>query len=256
MADKKRKGSKGGLSPQVYGGLSKARTQRGSMTNRCKVKEGETVTVQFLEIPKKMLEFDQHQFRDRGKWNYVPCAGEGCPLCEDEDSEVSKINYRFVCNVYNKGTKKVEILEGPKTLAGRIRQRYGTDKKKQKRFPHKMFEVSKLPTEGAVEWDVESSDETPLKESKLEALKPYDLLASVTESMERYFGSVPKKGSKTALDDDDYEEDEEYDEDDLDEMDPKAVRKIAKSLGIKTVDSEGEKRPKAKLIKLIIKKQG
>lgn len=258
----KKKGKGGGLTPRVYGGLSKARTTRGVMTDRFRIKNGESGTVMFLEIPKDMKEFDQHQFRDRGKWNYVPCAGDDCPLCEDEDSDVAKVHYRFVCNVYNLGTKKCEILEGPKTLAGRIRQRYGTDKKKQKRFLKKTFEISKLDGE-TVEWDVETSDEDPVSEKVLANLKKHDLMADITGSMERYFGNkLPKKGSKTALDDDDYDEDDEddedteYDEDDLEEMDLSEVRKIAKSLKIKTVDAEGDKRSKAKLIKLIIKAQG
>lgn len=264
MAKDKKKGKakKGsGLSPKIYGGLSKKRMAQKSATNRCVVKAGDTVTVQFLEVPDDMKEFDQHQFRDRNRWFYVPCAGKNCPLCDDEDPDVAKVNYRFICNVWNFKTKRVEILEGPKTLAGRIQFRW---ERKKKSFLKRTYDVSKFDTQ-PVEWDCDSGDEDALPAAKVAKLKKFDLEDDITQSMARYFDSesLPSKGSKTALDDDDdddYEDDDdedtEYDEDDLDDMSNKEVRKIAKSMGIRTKDSDGDPISKSKLIKRIIKKQG
>lgn len=269
MMAKKDKGKpKGkGLTPQVFSGLNRKRMAKGTGGNRCQVPQGTTVTVMILDTPDEMMEFNQHQFRDGGKWNYVPCAGDNCPLCQDDDEDVRKIHYRFITNVYNMASKQVEILEGPKSLSGRIMQRYDSIFKKKKKvskanaaFLAKVYDISKLKTT-PVEWDVETADDDRLSESKYEKLKKFDLKKDIEASMERYFGDgVPAGGSKTALDDDDEEdedyEEDEYDEDDLEEMDRAAVVKIAKGLGIKSKDSEGEKRSKDKLIKLIIKKQG
>lgn len=251
---KSKRGKGGGLSAKTYSGLSKKRMEKSGSGTNLRIKKGESATVQFLEVPKNMLEFDQHQFQDKGKYNYVPCAGDDCPLCEDDDEQVSNVKYRFICNVWDFGSGKVKTLEGPKTLAGRIRARY--DRKKD-RFLKRTFDVSLYDTEPS-EWDVEGSDEDPLPTSKTKELKRHDLQKTINDSLQRYFGNaLPSKGSKSALDDDDEDfEEDEYDEDDLDEMEPSEVKKIAKSLGIKTVNKEGDKRSKAQLIKLILKKQG
>lgn len=251
---KKKKGrGDGDLAPVIYKGLSDKRMAKGSATNRCRVDKGKTVTVQFLNAPDDMREFDQHQFQDGGKWQYVPCIGKDCPLCDDDDDQVSRTHYRFICNVWNFSTKRVEILEGPKTLAGRIKYRW---KKRKDSFLKRTYDVSKFDTQ-PVEWDVESADDNALPSSKRKGLKLYDLDKDIKESLQRWFGdNTPEpKTSKTALDDDDYEEDDEYDEDDLDEMKWSEVAKIAKGLKIKTKDDDGDKIPKAKLIKRILKKQ-
>lgn len=255
----KAKPSGKGLSPTIWKGLSKKRYTKGSATNRCKIDTGSTVTVQFIDDPSTMTEFVQHQFRDGGKWNYVPCAGDDCPLCEDDDPDVSKQNYRFLANVYNLATKQVEILEGPKTLAGRIAFRWGNKGKRSKKlFPNRTWDITKFDTQ-PVSYDVERGDDSPLKLDRIAAMKPYDLEADVTESLRRYYGDdMPAKGGKTAMDDDaedeDYEEDE-YEKEDLEEMERSEIRKIARAYGIKT-KRNGEPVPKSKLIKAILREQG
>jgi hypothetical protein len=256
---KKRKGPKsgGGLAPTIYRGLNENRMRKGSNTPRLILKQGDTATVQFLTSIKEFREYDMHQFQERNRWQYVPCAGDGCPLCEDEDPDVSKISYRFCCCVWVPKEKKVLILEGPKDLSGRIALRFKGNKKK---FTKRMYDVSKLKTT-PVSYDVERSDGRTIDPDSVELI---DLDKFIVDEMERYFGdSTPKPSSKgrSSLDDDDDDDDDdadedEYDEDELDDMELSEVKSIAKSLGIALKTKDGEKRKKSKLIQLILKKQG
>lgn len=256
---KKRKGPKsggGGLKPTIYRGLNDKRMAKGSNTPRLILKQGDTASVQFLTSIKEFREYDMHQFQERNRWQYVPCAGDGCPLCEDEDPDVSKVSYRFCCNVWVPKEKKALVLEGPKDLSGRIALRFKGNKKK---FTRRIYDVSKLKTT-PVSYDVERSDGRTIDPDSVELI---DLDKFITDEMERYFGdSTPKpsKRGRSSLDDDDDDDDDgdddEYDEDELDDMELSEVKSIAKSLGIKPVDKDGNKRKKSALIRLILKKQG
>lgn len=262
---------KTGLNPAIYSGLNKKRMQKGTGSNRTIFEKGKSVTGQLLDAPGDMREFDQHVFRDGGKWCYVPCAGSDCPLCEDDDRDVSKTSYKFIANFYNHKTKKVEVIGGPKDLAGRISMRWEAIYKKQfsklkskkkaakkanELFLAKVWDITQLDRD-IVAYDVESSDEDAVRLDPKKH-KRHDLDQYVADEMKRYFGDdMPKGGSKSALDDDDDDaEDDEYDRDDLEEMSPKEVKRVAKSLGIKTVNPKNdEPRSTSTLIKLILKSQ-
>lgn len=258
---KKKKGASKGLSPKIYSGLNKKRMEKkGSGGNRVILKQGDTATVQFLTGIDGFREYDIHQFQDGGRWQYVPCAGDDCPLCADDDSAVAKTTYRFCSNVYSFKEKKVLILEGPKDLAGRIAFRWEKRTKKgkyPKKFLQKTWDVSKFPTT-PVSYDVEAGDDDPVDTSRM---KPHDLDEYIKGEMVRYFGSeMPASTGRTALDDDDDddddedEDDDEYTRDDLEDMTPKQVRKIAKGMGIATTKG-GENRTTRTLIKLILSRQ-
>lgn len=255
MGKKDKKAKSKGFSPKIYKGLNDKRMAKGQGGNRLVLKQGDTATVQFCTGIEEFREFDVHTFQDRNRWNYIPCAGDDCPLCDDEDPDVSKTSYRFCCNVYSKKEKKVLILEGPKDLSGRIALRYKNNRKK---FTRKLYDVSKLKTT-PVSYDVESADGKVVDTSSMDLI---DLDAYITAEMERYFGDatpVRNKSGKSALDDDDDDDDadeDEYDEDELLDMEKSEVKRIAKSMKIKTVDSEGEPLSKKKLVAKIIKKQG
>jgi len=263
---KKEPARKGGISPRTFGGLSKERyTKKTGTGQRLQMAQGDTRTVQFVaDISDEKLwkEIDQHQFQDGGKWKYVPCLadddGNGCPLCDDEDPEVKKVHYRFFTVVYSFKDKAYVIMEGPKDLSGRIAFRYeGLKKKgKEKLFIKKTFDVSKLKTT-PVSYDVESGDDDA---KKLDPKQFPDLDEYLDATAKSYYGdSLPtgkKSKGKTALDDDDDDEDaDEFDEDELMEMDWSDLKKVATNLRIKLIDSDGEKRKRKTLVKLILKKQ-
>lgn len=264
-ASKKKKGKSkksSGLSVRTFGGLNKKNyTKKGGFGDFVKMDQGDTVLVQFvanIDDDEWWKEIEQHVFKEKGKWQYVPCLGDNCPLCEDDDPDVAKTSYRFFTVVYDFGEKRLAILEGPKDLSGRIAFRY---EKKKKSFLTRTWDISKLKTQ-PVSYDVESADKKA-KEIDEEKLKAFDLDKMIQSKAERYFGEDiasggKKKNKKSALDDDDedeYESDDEYDEDELLDMEASEIRKIAKDLGIKRTDKEGEARSKKTLIKLILKKQ-
>lgn len=259
---KKDKG-RGGLTPQTFGGLNASRYKKKSgFGDRLQLKQGDSADVQFvapISDQDQWKEISQHQFQDRGKWNYVPCLGDDCPLCDDDDRDVSKTTYRFFTNAYSFKDKKVVIVEGPKDLSGRIARKFGRcEKRKKGSFLKKTWEISKLATT-PVSYEVEEADR---KVVTIDPKQLVDLDAYIKAEAERYFGddmpttSGKKESKRTALDDDDDEADEDfYDEEELEEMEWADLKRYAKQLGVKLVDKEGEKRKRPALIRLILKKQ-
>lgn len=274
MAKKSEKAEGGGLTIKSFGGgLNKSRYTKGAGVPRVELKQGDSVKVQFIadiDDEQWWKEIDQHQFQDKG-WKYVPCLGEGCPLCEDEDRDVSKINYRFFTVVYDFKKKELAVLEGPKDLSGRIAsKRNRAEKSKKGKFLKTVYEIDKKATT-PVSYDVNVEDDKKTVSVDPGKLKAFDLAAYLVDQAKRYFGDdLPtggkkKKGKgkdkeskkKSALDEDeDYQEDVEYDVDDLMEMSEKDVKAIAKNLGIGLKNTKtGEKRSQKTLAKLIVKKQ-
>lgn len=198
-----------GLSPKTFQGLNKKRMEKksGGFGKRLKLEGGQPVPVQFLTKPDRFMEFEIHNFQEEGRWEFVPCAGDGCPLCAEESDERSSTRYRFCCNVYNLKERKVQILEGPKDLAGRIFYRF---ERKPVSFLKKAFELTKFPT-SPVTYDVALADEATVT---TKSLKPYDLEEYVREEMERYYGTsdIPSTDAiEDDEDDDEVEDDEDFD---------------------------------------------
>lgn len=241
------------LKPQIFKGINKNRLSSMGKSNfpRVKIKDDETVTLVFLTDLSGFREFDQHQWREGGSWKYVPCAGKSCPLCEDEDEDVSKTRYRFCANVYNCGDKEVQILDGPGTMAQRIALKA---EKRKKNFLKLAWDITRLSTT-PTSYDVDQSDDDVPKKAK--DAKLLDLDAYIAEQMTRYFGEdIPKGGSKSALDDDDDDADEdEYTKSDLKNMSRKELVRVAKDMKVKTKDSDGDPLEESAIIKRILKKQ-
>ena len=259
MAKPKDKGksSKG----TVFGGLNKDRYEKKARgADRVQIEQGKSVTVQFvapIDDQDLWKEIDQHQFQEKG-WKYVPCLGDGCPLCEDDDKDVSKTTYRFFTVVWDFKEKRLAILEGPKDLSGRIARRFASSEKKKKgSFLDKTFLVTKNKTT-PVSYDVETGEK---KVVKIDMKKVPNLAEYIEDQKKRYFGDdLPKskkgkgkkgKSDKTAMDDD-AAEDDILDKTELEALSDKKLVAYAKSTGIKKPDASDRKA----LIKAIVKKQG
>lgn len=255
-----------GLGATLHKGLSKERInqKRGGNFKRLVIEKGKTKTVQFLDHPNDMYEYEQHGWREQGKWYFVPCLqnfGLACPLDEEEDRQISRTSYQFAGNVWSFTDKAVKILTGGQDLAGRIMFRF--DRKKST-FMKRTWDISKFDTQ-PVTHDVDAGDKATLKSTS--GLELFNLEEYVREEAERYFGddmpgSGKKKGKgkksepkRTSLDDDDEDEEDAYDEDDLNNMPWPELKKVATGMKIKLVDRDGEKRKRSALVKLILKKQ-
>lgn len=245
--DEKRNVAKpeGPIGPKMFKGLNEGRMKSGvgRFADRTKFVQGDTIDVQFLDLISEFVEYDQHQFRDGGKWKYVPCGGDNCPLCADDDSEVSKTHYRFSCNVYNHDTKRVEVFEGPKTLSALISKRYGKvahkakgdEDKLRKLWTNSVWEMSKMKTQ-PVSFDVDEGDSDPVTSKRWEG-KTFDLQKNIIEQFKFYFGddvdiraldAKEDTEAKSSMDDDGVTKKE------LKEMDDDALKKVGKSFGIKS----------------------
>lgn len=248
------------MKAKTYSGLNKDRMASNAFfQDRVNFKKGDSFEGQFLTGIDGFMEYDIHAFQEKGKWRFIPCAGEDCPLCEDDDPQVSKTSYRACCNVWHSKEKKVMILEGPKDLFSRIATRYkrfAKDAKSRKKWTRTVFEISKFAT-SPISHDVEASDR---KAVDPEGLKLHDLQAYVDGEMTRYYGSnsklarkLAKKGKgkkKSSLDD--VTDDEGYSKDELEEMSLKKLGKVATSVGVHEVPT---KDTAAKVIKKILKAQ-
>lgn len=234
--------TKKGLSVKTYSGLNKKRMEsKGGGGNRVILKKGDTVAVQPLQKPSEMLEFDQHVWKEGGKWYFVPCTGDDqCEPCQSEDSNVSRKSYVFACNVYNLKDRKVQVLAGPKTLATQLFYRY---QRKPALFLKRVYDITQFPT-NPVTYNFELAEEQPVRTS---GLKLIDLDEYVQGELDRYYGDDEKpsgkSGGKSSLDDDDdedeldeedFEEDDDEDEDllaygeEADEGDRKAIKYLTR----------------------------
>ncbi len=267
----------GGLSVLTFGGLNAENYTAGvGLGDRLKFeKKGKEYPVQFTGEPdneKLFVEFFQHQFRDKQGWRYVPCLGEDCPLCSDEEEEVRKRRYRFVTNVYSFRDKKVVIWEGPKDAATRIGRRYesvmkaikaaGGGKKKEGKkgkkggdvvpFLERVYGITQNDV-SPVTYDVAVLEDQPVK---IDPKDLHDLHRYINSAAERFYQGKPaaskksdKKKGKSALDAGPTQEDS-FTEEQLKGLSEKKLIKAAKSFEI---DTDGV--DPAKLIKKILKAQ-
>jgi hypothetical protein len=269
VATKKKAKSSKGLSVKTFKGLNKKRIKsKGGAGKRVVMKQGDTVTLQFMQDPTEFIEIERHEFQEEGQWQFVPCAGDDCPLCVHEDDDFSKTRYRFFANVWNTKEKKVQVLDGPKDLASRIFAKF---ERKPQLFKKRVYDISKLPTQ-PVSYDVEIAEEDPVKLAGKELL---DLEDYLQDELKRYYGDDLEavKAGSTSLDDDDDddleddfddddddlddEEDEEDgpDEDDMQEMTPKELKAYAKEVGVPSAKIKAAKK-RSDIIKAIVKKRG
>lgn len=206
-----KKAKQSAFSPKMYKGMSKKRMQKNSSPNmglRLPLGKGKTLTVMMLEKPEDATESERHVFQENGRWMFVPCAGDACPLCQSEDSKVRGTSYFFVMNVYNMEAKKVQILEGPQDLAQRVFHRY---KSKKSTFMKRAMDVTMFDTK-PVKYQFELSDERAIKPEKLADLELLDHQAYLAGEMQSYYGD--EMPAIDALDDD--EDEDEYDDEDED----------------------------------------
>lgn len=264
-------GSKG-LTVKTFKGLNKKRmASKGNGGNSVRYKQGETVVIQFLTEPEGFREFEQHVWQD-GTWNYVPCTGDDCPLCDNESRDISKTGYRFSAVVYNHGEKRVQVLDGPKDLATRVFAKY---ERKPALFRKRVWDVSKLATT-PVSYSVDEAEQAPVNPRNLELI---DLEEHLESELKRYYGDDLEniQPDSTALEDDafddddfddpvdeeaeedDWDEDDEesegYDEDELLAMTSAELIGIAKEAGVSaaTVQKAKAKRSKEMLVKAILR---
>lgn len=216
---KKKKRDEDSILVPTTGGLKKKSFKRRGEDNRTRIKEGETIPVQFSCMPtnKKLFkEFRAHSWREgKNKFSWVPCLGEDiCPLCDDDDPDISKDSYAFITPIYNFKTKKYEILRGGANMAGKISIRFEKLKKvgKEKRWLTKAWDIMAIPA-AFTDYDVSQSDTKKVIE--LDESKLLDLDKWLLDRLHEHYGD--ELPSASSLDDDEDEDDEDDEDDDEDE---------------------------------------
>ena len=191
-----------GFKPKTFQGMSKKRmkSKGGSYGLRVPLKEGVTVPIQFLESPEDATEFEVHVFQEEGRWEFVPCAGDLCPLCQSDSDKQRGTSYRFLLNCYNLEAKKVQLLEGPQQLAHQVFARYERGPSK---FLKRTFEVTRFPTTPTT-YGFELGEDPVVSTTGMKKIDHNEYLMG---EMKRYYGDELPEGGKSSLDDDD-EDDE------------------------------------------------
>lgn len=237
---RREKEEKSGLSVKTYSGLNERRmaSKSGGANDKIYLIADKTVTVQFMTDPDGFLEYDIHGFRESGAWKFVPCAGDDCPLCEDEDRDVSRTAYRFAAVAWDCNRKQLGVIEGPNSLSMRILKRYKSlaNLGKERLFTKKTWDITRLDTK-PIQYDVDTGS---MPSQKVPSDKTIDLKKWVQKEMERYYGDdMPGSDSnakrRTSLDDDEADDDDDekvYTRTELKTMEPRALKKLARSLDI------------------------
>lgn len=235
MPTKRKAPAKKGLSAKTFQGLNQKRMASKGQGGADRVvwKEGEAVPIQFLTDPTEFREYDQHVFQEDGRWNYVPCAGEDCPLDNDEDEKKRKKSYQFIALVYDLKERKVSVARGPKTVATQIFYRY---QRKPEAFKKRVYDVTKFPTT-PVSYNFEIAEEPPVNTKAIK--HNIDLDEYIDNELKRFYGDEYEPSNEgTSLDDDFIDDDIEDDEDELwtkaelRSMDKDELKDAAKSVGV------------------------
>lgn len=250
--------SKKGLSVKTSKGLNKKNMEKkgGAGGNRFPLKKGATIPCMVLDDPGDMLEFEMHVWEDGDGWNFVPCLGDACPLCQSDSDKIRGTSYRFACNVYNLEEKRVQVMSGPQNFAKKVFAKYENSKPLE-RFFKRTWDATMYDSK-PVEYGFDRSDEEPLSPKAKAKLKKLDLNKWLISEAERYYGDEIPDVSSLDDDDDDYDDDDEDEDDedsyskaDLRAMKSPELRKIAKRLGVKKTKGV----EKSDLIKAILNKQ-
>lgn len=204
--------AKKGLSAKFAKGLNKKKIKQKGTGKVLFIKKGSTVPVQFLQTPEDFIEYEVHSWQEGGDWIYVPCTGKGCPQCGDEEEKYNKKAYRMATNIYNLENKQVQILQGPKDLAGRILYRY---ERKPASFLKRVFDVTKFDG-NPVTYQFELAEEKP---ASTKGLKLHDLEKYLEEELVRFYGDDVPSPEDLEDDDDDTEEEEDNGEDEDEDED-------------------------------------
>lgn len=208
--------TKKGFSAKTFKGMSKKRMEAGggNFGLRVPLKENTTVPIQFLETPEQATEFEVHAFQEEGRWEFVPCAGDNCPLCQSDNDKVRRTSYRFLICVYNLEAKKVQFLEGPRQLAGAIFYRY---ERSPSKFLKRTFDITRFPTT-PVSYQFELGEDELLTAAAVAKLTMLDHDEYLLGEMKRYYGDQLPAEGPSALDDDEDDEDLDDDLDDDDDL--------------------------------------
>ncbi len=158
------------------------------------------IRLRFFTEPDDWRYYTEHQFQENGRWQNVPCIGEGCPLCE---SEVGRQSDRILIPVWDVERKKVRLLKAGSRLAQDLLKFYQKGKLLDRDY-NLMREGEGIDTRYLL--DAEDKEKRP-EAKKAEAPDLDDILEGWVKSYYSGSGNGPKKSK--SKDEEEFEEDED-----------------------------------------------
>lgn len=112
---------KGGKSGSVDRLKKEMEKSSGSRTWIRNLKQGEDLTVRFIDEPEDWYSYREHYSPEV---NFFPCIGEDCPGCNSDSDKVQRASRRFLASALDTDTGQVVPLKLPLDLANRLVARY------------------------------------------------------------------------------------------------------------------------------------
>ncbi len=194
------------------------------------LKDGESITIRFLEEPDKWFGYNEHWMKDGGP---IPCVADDCAGCDSDEESERRKNPRYLINVYCADENKVIPLKMTKMaadIAFRYYEKRGTVLDRDYEFSRSGAGMQ--DTKYLLEPDVPSKFTKKIKLRDLEALV-MSMLGYDDEDDDAVEEDRParRKPSRTrprnTRDDDPYEDDDEDEDDEEEEERPVRRRSTA-----------------------------
>lgn len=209
--------------------------KKGKMSEIRALKDGESLTIRFLEEPDKWFGYNEHWMKDGGP---IPCIADDCTGCDSDEESERRKNPRYLVNVYCADENKVIPLKMTKTaadIAFRYYEKRGTILDRDYEFSRSGAGMQ--DTKYLLEPDVPSKFSKKVKLLDLEAivmsmLGDFDEDDDEEEEEDRPARRRPTRTRpRNTRDEDPYEDDDEDDDEDEEERPVRrrsAIKRTAK----------------------------
>lgn len=156
-----------------YRGISEIEKFFGNRVQYFRIKSGESRIIRFITPPDKLFAVFEHTEQIGGHWKNIPCIGENCPLCAENNRPSLKI-YSFIID---REDNTVKVFKMSKTVAQQIPsmvEEYGDITKRD-------FKVYRQGEKLNTVYQFFPKDPTPLDISKFEIPNFEDVIKSYSK---------------------------------------------------------------------------
>ncbi len=194
-------------------------SMRSGSDRYVRLKDGDTITLAFLQDPKEWLRFEQHNLNSGGNnFQSVPCIGpDKCLLCQKGENKSG----RAAINVFDYKSKKVKLL----FATGEVISDLLSKADRRKTLKDRKYTMTREGENRDTKYHFDREDEKPtegLKKSVRLLLKDAELLdpmEDLEQQLNKYYGDNEDDDDEDEEYDDELDDDDDEDDDDDDDED-------------------------------------